>query len=193
MRRRISNRKRAVIITSSLVIFAVLLVFVVIKMTSYTQTLKEDFSSAQIVCTDLKIFSSGELSRVLSETDAITPSDVDLAEITAVPRELCLVNLEYIVFSNIDDEVNDISFEISTSEISEGNIHAFSDSVFKEKLNNSYHVEQTVLMDKSCLRESIFEKDLPCSFGGQFDYKFTYTVQGREKPDTVAFTTAKKI
>jgi len=89
--------------------------------------------------------------------------------------------------------VDDISFEISTSEISEGTIHAFSDSVFKEKLNNSYRVEQTVLMDKSCLRESIFEKDLPCSFGGQFDYKFTYTVQGREKPDTVAFTTAKKI
>ena len=193
MRRRISSRKRVAIISVSIIIFIVLTGFVIEKMISYTKSLKEDFSSAQIVCTDINIFSSGEVESFISSADGINVTAEAISELKQNSRDICLVNLEYIVNCNIDEAVNDISFEISSSEISDGKVHAFSNTVMKEKQDNSYHVVQTVLMDKSCLRESFFMKTPPCSFNGQFDYRFSYHVEGREKPNVVAFSTAKKV
>jgi len=193
MRRLVSDNKRKVIISLAVVIAVIIVLVLVVKLSSYTKTLHEDISRASVLCTDITVISDGDFSPLTSRDDFMSLfPDGDISHLSLDNNEICIVDIEYIFFSNITEEIKDLSVKVSPMETATGSIYAHTDVSFVSCEENAYKYVQTLVADRSDVRDVYFTENLPRNFKAPYHYEISYKVSGEEELKTVGFTTSEK-
>lgn len=187
MRTRVSEKKRMVIIAVSLIFTVAAIILVVLKLQPYTKSLHEDISKANVFCTQVTVLSDGSLP-----PESLISAE-ELAAIAAGNKNVCAVNLEYTFYSNIPESLSDFSVDVRSGESALGKVYACSDISLISDLNNEYKMLQTIVVDRTDVRKSYFEEELPKSFKAPFLYEFSYRVDGTDAVKTIGFTTGGKL